>query len=145
MSLLTSALARRPRFLAELTFVFAGALVMGAAGIVVAVVAPPLRPVPVVNAPFNWFMRGAIGFGLGWWGGVIWCLLLALRARRHQPPPLLPWLLHATWVGALLLAVSITAGLALGLTFLPSFLAALMIATLAARWVVSVGARRYAA
>ena len=142
MSFLSRALAWRPRFLAELTFVFAGALVMGAAGIVVAALAPPLRPMPSASVSLAWFVRCAIGFGLGWWGGVLWCLLLALRARRLQPQPALSWLLRATWAGALMLAAGVGAGLALGLTFLPSFLVALVLATLAARRVAGLGARR---
>jgi hypothetical protein len=131
----------RPRLLGEVNFALGAAVIMALAGTVVSLATPPLRAFPTASPPVRWFIRGATGFGLGWWAGLVWSIGLAFYARRYQPPPPLPALTRATWVAAALIAAATLIALYLGLSFSGSAGVGVIVATLAARTTVSHAAR----
>jgi len=133
---------RRPRVLSEVSFALGAAVVMGAAGAVVAVMTPPLRPFPWTSSPMRWFVQAAVGFGLGWWGGLMWSIGLAFHARRFQPPPPLAALMRATWLAAVLFAAVTLAAHAFGASALLSVGGGVIACTLAARAVVTNAGRQ---
>jgi hypothetical protein len=140
MSLLKR-LFSRPRLLGEVNFALGAALIMALAGTVVSLATPPLRLFPTASPPVRWFIRGATGFGLGWWVGLVWSIGLAFHARRYQPPAPLPALTRATWIAAALIAAATLTALYLRLPFAGSAGAGVIVATLAARMMVSRAAR----
>ena len=133
---------RRPRVLSEVSFALGAAVVMGAAGALVALMTPPLRPFPWASSPMRWFVQAAVGFGLGWWGGLIWSIGLAFHARRFQPPPPLATLMRATWLAAALFAATTLAAHAFGASALLSVGGGVIACTLAARAFVTNAARQ---
>jgi hypothetical protein len=133
----------RPRVLGEVSFALGAAVVMGVAGTVVALATPPLRPFPWASPPMRWFLQAGIGFGLGWWGGLMWSIGLAFHARRFQPPPPLPALMRATWLAAALFAATTLAAHLLGASALLSIGGGAVACTLAARTAVTSAARRH--
>jgi hypothetical protein len=143
MSILRRLLVR-PRLLAEVRFVFGGALVGAAAGLVLAVLfLPPSLP-GFQTSPLlaRWVRAIAPGFGYGWWGGLLWSTFLALAARRSDPPAPVDSLGPATWVAA---SVAVVAG-ALSRWFAVrqvwGVLAGIGFGTLAARgWIARAAAR----
>ena len=135
-------LFRRPRLASEVNFALGAAVVMGLAGAVVAIGTPPLRPSPWASPAVRWFLHAAIGFGLGWWGGLMWSIGLAFHARRFQPPPPLDALMRATWLAAALFAALTLAAHDLGASAFLSICAGAVACTLAARAVVTSFARR---
>ena len=132
----------RPRLVSEVSFALGAALVMGFAGVVVAAWTPPLRPFPWAAPPVRWFLHAAVGFGLGWWGGLMWSVGLIFHARRFQPPPPLPALMRATWLGAALFAALTLAVHTLGASAFLSVCGGAVACTLAARLLVTNAARR---
>jgi hypothetical protein len=132
----------RPRLFSEVSFALGAAVVMGGAGAVVALVMPPLRPFPWASSPTRWFLHAAVGFGLGWWGGLIWSVGLVFHARRFERVPPLPALMRATWLAAPLLAVITITAYALGVSALLSIGAGVIACTLAARALVTSAVRR---
>jgi hypothetical protein len=135
-------LLSRPRLVSEVSFALGAAVVMGVAGAVVAIGTPPLRPFHWASAPVRWFLHAAVGFGLGWWGGLMWSIGLAFHARRFQPPPPLPALMRSTWLAAGLFAAVTLAAYTLGATPFLSICGGAVACTLAARAVVTSAARR---
>jgi hypothetical protein len=133
---------RRPRLFGEVSFALGAAMLMGGAGAVVALVMPPLRPFPWASPAMRWFLHAAVGFGLGWWGGLIWSVGLAFHARRFERVPPLPALMRAAWLAAPLLAVIAVAAHALGASALLSIGVGVIACTLAARALVTSTVRR---
>ena len=133
---------RRPRVFSEVSFALGAAVIMGAAGAVVALMTPPLRPFPWTTPPMRSFVQVAVGFGLGWWGGLVWSVGLAFHARRFQPPPPLAALMRATWLAAVLFAAITLAVHALGASALLSLGGGAVVCTLAARAVVTSAGRQ---
>jgi len=132
----------RPRLVNEVSFALGAAVVMGLAGVVVAAWTPPLRPFPWAAPPVRWFLHAAVGFGLGWWGGLMWSVGLIFHARRFQPPPPLPALMRATWLAAALFAALTLAVHTLGASAFLSVCGGAVACTLAARALVTNAARR---
>ena len=132
------------RVLSEVHFAFGGALIAAAAGLALAAVGLLLEPhgVPPADALFSHYRRLATGGGMGWVGGLLWCGLLALNARRHRPPPPASALMRATWFAAAASVLTEAAALVSGLPAPWAVLAALLVGTLAARRWVAVAARR---
>ncbi len=139
MSLRLPRLARL-RFLSEIHFAFGGALVGGLTGLALGAAALVVAPHHVVPDPafIAHYRRIAAGVGVGWIGGLLWCWLLAMNARRHQPPPSMACLMRATWLAAATLVVTDAAALFAGLAEGWAVTLALVSATFAARaWVTA--------
>jgi hypothetical protein len=132
----------RTRMVGEVSFALGAAVVMGLAGVVVVTWTPPLRPFPSASPPVRWFLHAAVGFGLGWWGGLMWSVGLIFHARRFQPPPPLPALMRATWLAAALFAALTVAVRTLGASAFLSVCGGAVACTLAARVLVTNAARR---
>jgi hypothetical protein len=134
------------RLLSEIHFAFGGALIGGVTGLGLAAAALVVAPRAVVADPgfVAHYRRIATGAGVGWIGGLFWCGLLAMNARRHQPPPPTPVLMRATWIAAGSSVVAEAAALYAGVPEGWAVPAALVVATLAARLVVTAGVRRIA-
>ncbi|MFH1177943.1 MAG: hypothetical protein V1750_11095 [Acidobacteriota bacterium] len=137
-------LLARPRLVDELRFVLSGALVGAAAGLALALLALPPQGGAFATAPpgARWFLAIAPGAGGGWWGGLVWSVLLSLAGRRQTPPAPVASLLPATaWAASVLVAVSGAARLA---HLHPGWGAAagLALAALAARLLLAQAARR---
>ena len=132
----------RPRLLAEVRFAFGAALVMAGAGTAVAFGMPPLRLLPSEEPPVRAFVQAAVGFGLGWWGGLFWGTMLVFYARRFRPLPPVAALMPATWVGCALVAAAALAARAFGGSVIVSIGAGVVVGTVAARLVVGRAARR---
>jgi hypothetical protein len=141
MSLFARSLSR-PRVLGEVSFALGAAVVMGGAGALVALATPPLRPFPWASPPLRLFLQAGVGFGLGWWGGLIWSVGLAFHARRFAPPPPLPALMRATWLAAGLFAAVTLAVHLSGASALLAIGGGAVACTLAARALVTNAARR---
>ncbi len=137
-------LFKRPRLASELSYALGAAVVMGVAGAAVASVTPPLRPSPWASPLVRWFLDAGIGFGLGWWGGLVWSIGLAFHARRFQPPPPTSTLMRATWLAAALFAAITVAAHELGASGLVSVGGGAVGCTLAARAMVTGAAGRAA-
>ena len=108
--------------------VLAGALAWALAGGVLAVILPLSQPWEGAPLAARWVVQLALGFGLGWWLGVVWMVAVATHPTvTRWAKPLrtgLPW-------AASLAAV--TLGLALrglGLSWRASTLAAIAVVTL---------------
>jgi hypothetical protein len=138
-------LFRRPRFLAEVRFVFGAALVMAAAGTAVAVGMPPIRVLPSDEPAVRAFVQLAVGFGLGWWGGLFWATALVFHARGFRPPPAVGALMPATWLAATAVAAAALAVREFGASPIVSIGAGVVVGTAAARLVVSRAARKVSA
>ncbi len=135
-------LFRRPRLLAEVRFAFGAALVMAAAGIAVAFGMPPMRVLPSDAPAVRAFVQAAVGFGLGWWGGLFWGAMLGMYARGFRPLPPVPALMPATWLAAVLVAGIALATRALGGSVIASIGAGVVAGTLAARLLVGRASRK---
>ena len=135
-------LLRRPRLASEVNYALGAAVVMGVAGSLVAIGTPPLRPSPWTSPAVQWFLHAGIGFGLGWWGGLMWSIGLVFHARRFQPPPPLAALMRATWLAAALFAAVALAAHDLGASPFLSICGGAVACTLAARAAVTSVARR---
>ncbi|HVN76054.1 MAG TPA: hypothetical protein VMT19_07030 [Thermoanaerobaculaceae bacterium] len=135
-------LFRRPRVLAEVRFAFGAALVMAAAGTVIAFWMPPFRLMPSEAPAVRTFVQAAVGFGLGWWGGLFWSTALVFYARRHRPLPPVAALTPATWLAGVLVAAGTLAMRRLGASVIVSIGVGVVVATVAARLVVGRAARR---
>lgn len=138
-------LFRRPRFLAEVRFVFGAALVMAAAGTAVAFGMPPIRVLPSDAPAVRAFVQAAVGFGLGWWGGLFWATALVFHARGFRPPPAVGALMPATWLAATAVAAAALAVREFGASPIVSIGAGVVVGTAAARLVVSRAARKVSA
>jgi hypothetical protein len=132
------------RLLSQIHFAFGGALIGGGAGIVLAAVSLFVAPHHVLTHPafIDPYRRIATGAGVGWVGGLFWCALLILYARRHQPSPPSSALMRATWIAAGSSVVTDVAALYAGLAEGWAMTVALVAATLAARVWVTAAARR---
>jgi hypothetical protein len=134
------------RLLSQIHFAFGGALIGGGAGIVLAAVSFFVAPHHILTHPafISPYRRLATGAGVGWVGGLFWCALLVLYARKHQPLPPSSALMLATWIAAgssvVTDVVALYAGLAEGWAVALSLIAA----TFAARAWVTAAARRSA-
>ncbi len=135
-------LFQRPRLLAEVRFAFGAALVMAAAGTAVAFGMPPVRLLPSDHPAVRAFVQAAVGFGLGWWGGLFWGTALVFYARRFRPLPPVASLMPATWLACVLLAAAALAARELGGSVIVSILAGVLVGTAAARLLVSRAARK---
>jgi hypothetical protein len=137
-------LLARPRLVDELRFVLAGALVGAAAGLVLALFALPPHGGAFATAPpgARWFLAIAPGAGGGWWGGLVWSVLLSLAGRRQAPSAPVASLLPATALAALVLVA--VSGAARLIHFHPGWGAAagLALAALTARVVLKRAAHR---
>jgi len=100
MSLLARLFAR-PRLFDEVRFALGAALIGGLAGLLLAVLAlPPVASgFPTSPSLAPWVGALAPAAGLGWWGGLVWAVALALQARRGTPVPVRA-LTTATWLAA---------------------------------------------
>ena len=134
-------LFHRPRMLAEAGFALGAALVMAAAGTAVALGMPPIRLLPTDEPAVRWFVQVAVGFGLGWWGGLFWGIGLVFYARRIRPLPPVAALMPATACGAPAVAAVALASRALGAPVILSIGAGVVAGTVAARLFVSRAAR----
>ena len=135
----------QPRLFGEVRFALGAALVMGGAGAMVALATPPLRALPEAHPALRWLLQAAIGFGLGWWGGLLWGVALAAHARRFRPAPPLPALMRAAWFAGALIAAGSLLAYSAGLSVLFSIGVGVVAATAAARVTVGRAARRAAA
>ncbi len=135
-------LFHRPRLLAEVRFAFGAALVMAAAGTAVAFSMPPIRVLPSDAPAVRAFVQAAVGFGLGWWGGLFWGAMLAMYARGFRPLPPVDALMPATWVGCALVAGAALAARELGASVIVSIGAGVVSGTVAARLLVARAARK---
>jgi hypothetical protein len=135
-------LFRRPRMLAEIKYAFGAALVMAAAGTAVAFGMPPIRLLPTEGPAVRAFVQAAVGFGLGWWGGLFWATALVFYARGFRPAPPVGALMPSTWVAATLVAAASLAARELGASVILSIGAGVVVGTVAARLVVGRAARR---
>jgi hypothetical protein len=128
------------RFFSELSYVLGGAVAWGAAGAGLGLLWWFLPPVAGTDRSHGLFQSTATAFGLGWWGGIFWCTVLAIQARQMAPPPAVGMLATPTWLAAGAgLAISAIALLA-GLGAAWSIGVAIVAATLVAR--VWLGAMR---
>ncbi len=125
---------RGARILAEVRFVLGGAIVWGAAGFLVGLA---LAWRAGAATSLAWVTAVSRGFAFGWWGGVLWCTLLALTARSGAGSAPLPRLVRATWVGAALTAAVTVAVVLLGRPPLAGALVGATAATVAARIMVA--------
>lgn len=97
------------RVLATVRSVLGGAVAWAAVGTLAAVVVPLGTPWPGAPGWVRWAVQLALGFGLGWWLGVVWTALLAGgRSKRREEgetlPPALPWLGAGATLAATLVA-----------------------------------------
>ncbi len=92
---------RRPRLLDEARFVLGGALVGAAAGFAVAALATT-APLTLTSERqlVHWFLSVAPGAGYGWWGGLLWSVLLALSGRSLEPQPAADSMIGPTFTAA---------------------------------------------
>ncbi len=134
-------LLRRPRLFAEVRFALGAALVWAVAGTLVAFAMPPLRLAAGDSPAERLFVQGAVGFGLGWWGGVFWSAALAATARRFRPAPEPNGLTKAAWLGAALAVVGTLALRAGGASAPLAVGAGVVAATVGARIAVGRAAR----
>jgi hypothetical protein len=70
------------RFFSELSYVLGGAVAWGAAGAGLGLLWWFLPPVAGTDRSHGLFQSTATAFGLGWWGGIFWCTVLAIQARQ---------------------------------------------------------------
>lgn len=108
-----------------------GALAWGTAGIVLALAAPLCRPWPQAPEPVRWLVQLALGFGLGWWVGLLWTAILARRLLAASISS--GWRVALPWVAALAAAGLATTLATLGLGWRPAVLAAVAIVSVGAR------------
>jgi len=131
---------RRPRLFDEASYALGGALIWAAAATAV-VTAMHFTRAPEAGAKV-WFEASARGFGFGWLGGLFWCFLLALQARRHEPAPPVTTLPGATWIAVLLGLMLLMVLLQAGVSVLWAAAAGVLGATVAARvWLATLAAR----
>jgi len=135
-------LFHRPRLLAEIRFAFGAALVMAAAGTAVAFGMPPIRLLPSDAPAVRWFVQAAVGFGLGWWGGLFWGTALVFYARRFRPLPPVAALMPATWLAGTVVAGVTLAARAFDASVILSIGAGVVVGTVAARLAVTRAARK---
>jgi len=131
------------RLVSEIHFAFGGALVGGLTGLLLAVLPLLIAPHGIVAEPafIAHYRRLATGAGVGWVGGLFWCVLLAMNAHRHSPPPPAAVLMRATWLAAGTALVAEAAALFAGLTQGWAAALALVAATLTARALVAIPSR----
>ncbi len=86
---------RQGRLAAEVRFVLGGALAGATAGLPVGVLTGVKG-----ESLFTLVVSTSHAVGLGWWGGLVWSLLLAVSARRTTPPVPVAALPRAAWVAA---------------------------------------------
>jgi hypothetical protein len=134
-------LLRRPRLFAEVRFALGAALVWAAAGTLLAFAMPPLRLAAGDSPAERLFVQGAVGFGLGWWGGLFWSVALAANARRFRPAPEPDALMTAVWLGAAIAAVGAVALRAGGASAVLAVGGGIVAATVGARVAVGRAAR----
>jgi hypothetical protein len=98
----------RPRLLAEVRFALAGALLGGAAGLALSLLLLPPGRADFTTAPpgARWLLAVAPGFGFGWWGGMLWSVMLALDGRRRRPPSPTTALLPAAAAAAVVVVLA---------------------------------------
>lgn len=135
-------LFHRPRVLSEVRFALGAALVMAVAGAALAFGMPPIRLVPTDAPAVRLFVQAAVGFGLGWWGGLFWGTALVFYARGCSPPPPLGSLMPATWLAGVLVAATALAARAFGASVILSIGTGVVVGTTGARCVVSRAARK---
>jgi ABC-type antimicrobial peptide transport system permease subunit len=128
--------------LAEARFAFGAALVMALAGTAVAFGMPPIRLMPSEEPAVRWFVQAAVGFGLGWWGGLFWGTALVFYARNFRPVPPVAALMPATVFAGTAIAAVALATRTVGASVLLSIGAGVVAGTLAARLIVSRAARK---
>lgn len=80
-------LFRRPRLFDDTAFAFGAALAWGAMGALLGLFAEPPRPLPGASSFTRVLLQLGTGFGYGWWGGLIWSFVFALRSRTPLPSP----------------------------------------------------------
>ena len=134
---------RRLRVLDEARFALGGALVGAAAGFTVAalVTTAPLRPLGEKQV-VHWLMAVAPGAGYGWWGGLLWSVLLAFSGRALKPQPPVDAMLGPTFTAAVVLVAAVLACRLGGLPPLWGLAAGFVAGTLAARHHLARIARR---
>ena len=135
-------LFRRPRVLSEVRFALGAALVMAVAGTALAFAMPPIRLLPTDALAVRLFVQAAVGFGLGWWGGLFWAIALVFYARGFSPPPPLDVLMLATWLAGAVVAATAVAARAFGASVIISIGAGVVVGTTGARLFVSHAARK---
>ena len=135
-------LFHRPRLLSEVRFALGAALVMAVAGAALAFGMPPIRLLPTDAPAVRLFVQGAVGFGLGWWGGLFWGTGLVFYARGFTPPSPLGALMVATWLAGAVVATTALAARAFGASVILSICFGVVVGTIGARCVVSHAARK---
>jgi hypothetical protein len=118
----------------EFSFLFDGALTWACAGTVVALALPAPALLAHVAGTKRAFFQAAIGFGLGWWGGLPWSFAFALTARAYRPPPPVPMLSRITWLAVAAFAAVALVAPAAGLGIALSLGGGVIAATLTARF-----------
>jgi hypothetical protein len=123
---LARAVAAVRRFLAHVRFVLGAALVGAAAGLALALISLPPANEGFPSSPTlaRWVLALAPGFGIGWWLGLLWGVVLSMAGRGAAAPAGERRAMTATFLaaGVLVLAfavarvthVSTAAGLAVG-------------------------------
>jgi hypothetical protein len=130
--------------ISEISFVLGAAVITGAAGAVVALLTPSMRPLPPAADAIRPLLAAGTGFGFGWWGGLVWAVALALHRHGYPTPPPVAAATRATWIAAGLFAAVTMIGFRLGASFVESCLAGVLVGTLAARIAIGAAAQRAA-
>jgi hypothetical protein len=104
----------RLRFISRVSL--SAALAWGCAGLVVAVAPPLIEPWRGASVPLRVLVQLSLGFGIGWWVGLIWGAAWAVRNRsaraggRDGVPTRRIWLL--AWLAATVVLAMRCAGIA---------------------------------
>lgn len=124
----------RTRIVGEIRFALLGGLAGIAAGLAAGTLAAITTPHPVEVDPWVAMVATvARGVGLGWWGGLLWSIALAVLARRASPPPPVAVLGRAAWVTAAAVVLGALAAHLLGQPPGRGVLGGVMVGSLAAR------------
>lgn len=128
----------RTRIVGEIRFALLGGLAGIAAGLAAGTLTAITAPRPVEVDPWVGFVATvARGVGLGWWGGLLWSIALAVLARRGSPPPPVAALGRAVWVTAAAVALAALAAHLLGQPPGRGVLAGVIVGSLAARFLLA--------
>jgi hypothetical protein len=125
--------ARWRRLLDAGNTILGGALAWGAGGLALSLLMPLVEPWAAAPVWVRWLVQLALGFGLGWWAGLVWSAAMVARLQTSEWSRVrrigVPWsaaavadviastsrLAGLTWRASVLVAIGVvTVGLAVG-------------------------------